>query len=149
MPKRVHRSAEAFTYVLLADRGLPADQQSRFRFRPLTVGEKLAALDGLNWVSVAADGTREVMPRAFVQSLQLVLEHLESAENFPTDEPRAWPANGSEEQQLEYLGMLDELDLLELGNEIRHHAAPERPVPAPALAVVPAGAEDTTTPEKS
>lgn len=131
MPKRVHRSAESFTYILAADRALPLDQQSRFRFRPLTQAEKLAVLDDLNWVQINADGSRELRPRSMSQARQLVLSNLEAAENFPTDGPVAWPAEGTREQKERYLDMLDEMDVYELGNEVRHHAQPALPTTTP------------------
>lgn len=132
MPKRVHRSAEAFTYVLMDDRKLPLAEQSRFRLKPLTQAEKLAVLDGLNWVDVREDGTSEVMPRAFQQALELVLTHLESTENFPSDGPEPWPGvSAPRAKRVAYLEMLDEMDVYELGNEIRHHAEPERAVETP------------------
>ncbi len=127
MPKRVHRSAESFSYVLLSDRGKPEAEQSRFRFRPLTQAENLEVLDRMNnWVTVK-NGTQELMPRSFQQARELVLEHLEAAENFPTDGPQPWPARASLEEKSRYLEMLDEMDLLELGNELRHHAEPTAP----------------------
>jgi hypothetical protein len=132
VPKRQQRSAEAFTVVLLADQSLPVDQQSRFRFRPLTQAEKLAVLDGLNWTRITREGETELMPRSFQQARELVIDHLEGAENFPTDGPMPWPATASREEKAKYLEMLSEFDLLELGNELRHRAQPDRPVETPS-----------------
>ena len=124
MPKKIIRSAESFTVVLGCDRALPPDQQSRFVFRPLTQAEKMAVLDGLNWVHVHTDGSQEIMPRSFRQARELVMAHLEEAHNFPTDGPIPWPAKGSEAERGKYLEMLEEGDLLELGNAVRYQAQP-------------------------
>jgi hypothetical protein len=134
MPKKYARPAEAWTYVLYPDRALPLDQQSRFTLRPLTQAEKLAMLDGLNWVNVHTDGTQEVMPRAYSQALELCLSHIDGVENFPNDGPIAWPAKGSDRQKADYLAMLSDMDILELGNEIRYHAQPLLATPAPVSA---------------
>ncbi|MDQ2668465.1 MAG: hypothetical protein M3Z05_21095 [Gemmatimonadota bacterium] len=132
MPKRAYSSAEPFLYTLLADRALPLDQQSRFRFRALTQGEQLAVYDGLNWVKLNDDGTRELMPRSMAQARELVLTHLEHAYNFPTDGPLEWPADGSRKEKEDYLRMLAPLDVYELGNELRTHAEATTPVASPA-----------------
>lgn len=133
MAKRVKRPAESWWYTLKADEQLPAEEQSRFLLRPLTGAERMRVFDDISDTTRAPDGTVTILQRGFRQARELVLSHVESIENFPAGEAQPWPAKASERER--YLEMMDDLDVWEVGNEIREHSRLEPDAaPAPAEA---------------
>lgn len=126
MAIKASRQAEAFTYIPKADRELPVEQQSRFVLRPLSLAERLRAIDELRVVEHRdVDGvvSEIVHTRGFQQSGELVRTHLLDAHNFPAGAPERWPADGTRAQQDAYLEQLDEFLILELGNALRERSA--------------------------
>jgi hypothetical protein len=101
--------AEAWTYVTKADRELPKDQQSRFTLSPLISTER----DLLRDEMVNDDRT---FGSIYTRGRKLALDHIVSVENFPVGEPKPWPEKRSEREA--YLSLLDDDDVLEIGNEV-------------------------------
>lgn len=122
MPKKANRSVEPFTYVLPADRVLPAVEQSVFTFRPLTQGERMRAMDTVEVVHIEGSGERQIRFRTFEQARETVLACLVSAENFPVGEPVPFPANGTREERSRYLNMIDDYDVYRLGEHVFDHS---------------------------
>jgi hypothetical protein len=107
MAKSIKRQAETWIYVIEKDRALPPEQQSRFTFRPLTFSERALVRD-----TMAVDGASRVYRTAG----ELLLDHLLSVDNFPVEHPKPWPSD--RDARMQYLELLDDADVLELGNEI-------------------------------
>lgn len=105
MAKAKKRPAEAWTYVLKADRELPRDEQSMFALAPMTYAQRAAVRD---------DMLRG--ERVFRSAGEIALRHIVSTENFPADNPAPWPTE--HEKRLRYLEQLDDDDILEIGNEV-------------------------------
>lgn len=120
--KRTRRSPESFRYVLPSDRDLPRDQQSVFICKPLTLAERIRALDELTVVQIMPDGSRFEMSRDYQQCFEFALSHLEAVENFPSDDPQEWPVKASRVERERFLDQLDETSIYLIGNEIRVHA---------------------------
>ncbi|HVX39615.1 MAG TPA: hypothetical protein VHB25_08580 [Gemmatimonadaceae bacterium] len=127
MAKMRKRPPESWSYVLRADRALPFDQQSRFTLSPLSHGERAAMRDDLVRTRYAPDGSRDVAPRTHQNARELVLGHLTSIENFPVSAAQPWPSD--REARERYLELLEDDDVLELGDEIwaRSTLGPEEP----------------------
>jgi len=123
MAKKASRTVEQFDYTPKADRDLAAPEQSRFRFRPLTQAERLNALDTSEKIVVDGGGERSVQPRGFAQARELVLLTLVSAENFPAGEPLPYPADKGVKEKSEYLEMIDDFLIFELGNYVFSRSA--------------------------
>lgn len=109
MAKAKKRPAESWTYVLEADRALDAAQQSRFVLSPMTYAERAAIRDDL----LRGEGN---VSKVFRNAGTIAIEHLVSIENFPAGEPQPWPADRAARER--YLELLDDDDVLEIGNEI-------------------------------
>jgi hypothetical protein len=118
MPNAVKRQVESWWFVLESEKTLPPDKQSRFLLKPLTQAERLRVWDDYKWVSVDPQGGRSITPRAMQQAEQLVLSNLLETQNFPLDNPITWPASGGLEAKRKYLEMLDDMDVVEIGNAI-------------------------------
>lgn len=126
MPNATKRQVEAWWYVLLSERDKPKEQQSRFLLKPLTQSQRMRVWDDYNWVQVDKDGGRSINSRAFQQAESLMVEQLLETENFPLDGPKPWPNNGSSpEIKRQYLEMLDDMDVFEIGNAIREKSTLE------------------------
>lgn len=125
MPKAVARQIEAWWYTLISERSSKPEEQSRFKLAPLTQAERMRVFDDASWVSVDNDGKSTVQPRGFQQARELLLEKLVETENFPLGAPKAWPANGSRSAKEEYLELLDDMDVFEIGNAIRQKSTLE------------------------
>lgn len=125
MPNATKRQVEAWWYVLLSEREKPKDQQSRFLCNPLKQGERMHVWDDHNWVTVDKDGKRSITTRGLQQAYELCLTNLAKTENFPLDGPKPWPEKGSVAEKAEYLEMLDDMDVFEIGNAIREKATLE------------------------
>jgi hypothetical protein len=110
------RPPMSWRYVPLRDRGLPAEEQTAFILRPMTLPERAAAHDELARVQVAPDGTRTVQARTRQVAARLAREHVTAIENFPGGAPQPWPTTDDDRQK--YLELLDDDVVLELGNEI-------------------------------
>jgi hypothetical protein len=117
MAQRVAVPAERWTYVLKSDRELPAEQQSRFTLRPLSMAERAAARDNLARVHVA-NGERIITHRDRSLAVELSLSHIEAIENFPAGDPKPWPADQPLSARLSYLELLGDEAVREIGNEI-------------------------------
>lgn len=115
MAKAKKRPAEAWTYVLKADRTLPLDQQSRFTLRPMVYAERAMVQDDFLRSETRPDGTRVDISRVYRNAGEIALEYIVSIENFPAGAAQAWPATRAERER--YLEMLDDEQVLELGNE--------------------------------
>lgn len=119
MAQKAIRDVENFTYVLKEDRALPPAEQSVFTFRPLTQGERLRILDGMEVVLVdRATGTRQIKPCGITQSYDALLLTLVSVQNFPAGAPETYPADKGREARQRYLEALDDLAVIELGNYV-------------------------------
>jgi hypothetical protein len=141
MAKTFDRLTESITYVLKADRELPVDQQTRFVLEPLKAVERMRVWDQL---TITKRVTGEVISRSFQQARELVLTHLIAVENFPVGKPKPWPK--TPEAREEYLERLDDLDVWEIGNELRERSSiGKTPDPvAPASDAAPAPVTDVT-----
>lgn len=116
MAKAKKRPAEAWVYVLRTDRALPLEQQSRFTLRPMTYAERAGVLDDFLRTETAADGAKIETSRVYRNAWELALEHIVSVENFPVGAADPWPQG--REARVQYLDLLDNDDLLEIGNEV-------------------------------
>lgn len=116
MARSVQRAAEAWTYVLLADRALPIEDRTTFTLRPLTITEQAAALDDLVRTEFDEDGNRVVLRRARRQAIALAVTHIEAIDNFPAGAPKPWPEDRDSRRR--YLEQLRLEDVVELGDEI-------------------------------
>lgn len=118
MAKKAWRSAESWTYVLLADRELPPEQQTRFTLSPLSQLERAAVRDEIARVQTLQDGTKSIISHSRRQGLEIAVRHIASIENFPGDTPEKekWPAGETERRK--YLEMLGDDSVQEIGNEI-------------------------------
>lgn len=105
MAKAKKRPTEAWTYVLEADRSLDPSEQSRFVLAPMTYAQRAAVRDGMTQGD-----------RVYRSAGEIALDHILSIENFPSDDPRPWPAE--REERRKYLELLDDDDVLEIGNEV-------------------------------
>jgi hypothetical protein len=120
MPARVTypAPAETWSYVLRSDRELPLEQQSRFVLRPLTQAERLQGVDALVHTRTESGGAILQVGRSAQVARDFALSHIVSTQNFPSDGPRPWPADGSLSERSSYLEMLSDDHVSELGNEI-------------------------------
>jgi hypothetical protein len=114
--KATRRSSESFWLTPKADQGLPADDQSRFKFRPLTQAERMNALDDFAVHIKRADGSMELKTRDYGQSRTIVRAHLIEVDNFPAGAPEPWPAD--EAARDAYLEQIDDMVLHELGQAV-------------------------------
>lgn len=117
MAQRASRPAESFTYIPIADRALPVEQQSRFTLRPMTLTERAAARDNMSRTQVR-DGERTIASRSRQLAVELTLNHLLAAENFPAGEPKPWPADAPLADRQAYLELLGDDLVNEIGNEV-------------------------------
>ena len=116
MAKKKSRPAESWTYLLVSDRELPIEEQSRFTLSPLTQAERAAIQDDLARTHVATDGSKSVVARTRRQGLSIALDHIVAIENFPAGAPQPWPKD--REGRETYLEMLDDDFVQEIGNEV-------------------------------
>jgi hypothetical protein len=116
MAKKNRCIAEAWTYVLLSDRELPPDEQTRFTLRPMTAPERDHVRDNLSWTQLHPDGAHTRVNRTRQSARAIALNHIVGVENFPVGSPQPWPKE--RDDQVRYLAMLDDGDVLELGNEV-------------------------------
>lgn len=114
MAKAAKRPAEAWTYVLKADRALEPSQRSVFTLAPMTYAQRAVINDSM--VLSALDDSR-----VYRTAGEMVLSHIASIENFPAGEPQPWPADRASRER--YLEMLEDGAVLELGNEIWSRSA--------------------------
>ena len=122
--QRTRRPAESWTYIPRDDRALPPDQQTRITLRPLTLQERMRAIDDQSWVTEdPATGVRSVARRAWQEAFRLATDFIEAVENFPAGAPEPWPAGRKERQA--YLEGMGEDVILEIGNEIINHSMME------------------------
>lgn len=118
MAGRANRVTDEFRYVLKDDRERDPGEQSAFYLRPLTGPERARVWDEMQWTVEEPDGTRRLTSRAFQQSRRLVLDCLTRVENFPAGEPQPYPADQPMPVREKWLDQLDDMSVLELGNEI-------------------------------
>src|SRR4051812_17488062 len=116
MAKKNRCVAESWTYVLVGDRALDPDQQTRFTLRPVAAGDRDRIRDNLSWTQIHSDGGQTRVNRTRQTARTLVLDHLASVDNFPVGAPQPWPKDRADRDQ--YLAMLDDDDIEELGDEI-------------------------------
>lgn len=116
MAKAVKRPAESWVYVLKGDRALPEEEQSRFTLRPMTYFERAAVLDDFLRSDTSTGGQDAGASRVYRNAWAIALNHIASVENFPVGTPAPWPESRAE--KVSYLGMLENDDVLEIGNEV-------------------------------
>lgn len=107
MAKAIKRPAESWSYVLRADRELEESERSIFVLAPLTYAERAAMRD---------DVLRGKTDRVYREAGDVFLSHVVSIENFPGGNPVPWPSD--RDARVRYLELLDDLHVLEVGNEI-------------------------------
>ena len=112
-----------FTLVPECDRELPAAEQSRFTFRPMTYGERLKSFDEMQVVEVRADGSRVLHDRSYQQAREIALACLVSSENFPAGAPVAYPAKGTLAEREAWLTQIDDVALYKLASQVRERSA--------------------------
>lgn len=124
MPKKPKRVAEDWTFILPDERALPPEEQGRFRLSPLTLAERMRVRDERSRLTTTAAGEVIVQSRAWTQLRELVIEHLLSTENVPSDAPSPWPGlDSSREKREKWLDEnLEDLDVATIGIEIRDKA---------------------------
>ena len=118
MAERAKRPVEPFWFTLPADRELPAEQQSKFRFRPMTQRERMHALDNVEVVTEDKTGAKQLRFRSFQQNYEIVLECLIEAKNFPASSPVEYPSKGSREEKAKYLEMIEDPDVYAMGDYV-------------------------------
>jgi hypothetical protein len=107
MAKALKRPAESWIYILTSDRALEEREQSRFLLSPMTFAERAAIKD---------DMIRSSVERVYRSAGDIVLAHIVSIDNFPAGEPQPWPKKHEDRER--YRELLDDDQVLELGNEI-------------------------------
>ena len=122
MAKRSQRPVEPFWFVLKADQKLPAEDQSRFRFRPLAQGERMRAMDNIESVIVEKTGERQLRFRSFQQALEIVLATLIDVENFPAGAPEKYDPKASREDREAYVEKIDDGSVYEMGDYVFDHS---------------------------
>lgn len=122
MATKSKRPVEAFWIVLPKDKKLPAEEQSRFRFRPLTQAERMRAMDNIESVMIEATGERQLRFRSFQQAREIVLLTLIDTENFPAGEPEKFDSKASREDRERYVEMLEDGDVYALGDHVFDHS---------------------------
>lgn len=122
MAKRSQRPVEPFWFILPADRKLPAEEQSQFRFRPLSQAERMHALDNVEVLTEDSSGAKQLRFRNFQQAREIVLGCLIETRNFPAGSPIEYPAKGSREERSKYLEMIDDHDVYALGDHVFDHS---------------------------
>jgi hypothetical protein len=105
MAKAKKRPAEAWTYVLEADRTLDPSEQSRFTLSPMTYAQRAAVRDAMT-----------LGGRVYESAGEIAVKHIVSIENFPAGNSQPWPSDREERRR--YLELLDDDAVLELGNEV-------------------------------
>jgi hypothetical protein len=115
-----------FTLVPECDAELPANEQSRFTFRPMTYAERLRSVDEMQIIELRPDNTRVLHDRSFQQAREILLACLVASENFPAGAPVAYPAKGTPAERDEWLAQLDPLDLYKLANAARERSAMDK-----------------------
>ena len=119
MAQKAARDVEQFSHVLVADQALPVGDQSVFVFRPLTQGERLRMLEGMEVVLVdRASGTRSIKPCGLSQSYEAVLLTLVDVKNFPAGAADPYPLDKGREACARYLEALDDAAVIALGNYV-------------------------------
>lgn len=118
--RAMNRASGNWRYVPLADRSEPVERQTVITLSPLSGIERAEMWDNVNWVVENDEtGEKSVQPRVFRQARELCLQHIVNVENFPVGSPEPWPAKGTREDKDRYLDKFHDLDLLEVGNELR------------------------------
>ena len=122
MPRRSVRPVEAFWFVLPAERKLPAEEQSRFKFRPLSQAERMRAMDNIESVTIEATGERQLRFRSFQQARETVILTLLETQNFPIDGAQPYDPTAPREDREKYLELLDDNDVYALGDHVFDHS---------------------------
>lgn len=123
MAKKSQRPVEPFWYVLPADLKLPANEQTRWKFRPLTQPERLDFMDNTEVVTEdLTSNTRQLRFRNFAQAREVVLLTLIEVENFPAGEPIKYPKAGSREEKSKYLEDVEDFSVYALGQYVFDHS---------------------------
>lgn len=121
MAKATKRLAGSWSYVLLEDRALPVDQQSRFTLSPLTGAERERTADEVTQYELLTDGSRRAITRMRQVARRLCVTHIAGVERFPSDAPEAWPEKLDAREK--YLELLADDQVFEIGNEIYNRSA--------------------------
>jgi hypothetical protein len=122
MAKKSQRPVNPFWFIPSADRALPAPEQSRFRFRPLTQPERMDFMDNMEVVTEDGTGTRQLRFRNFAQAREIVLLALLEAENFPAGEAEKYPIEGTRAEKSKYLEKIEDALLYVLGQHVFDHS---------------------------
>lgn len=112
MAKSKKRPAEAWTYVLDADKTLPEAEQSQFTLRPLTFDEDAAYRDAIRG--------KDESGRVWRATIALLPDHIVSVDNFPAGNAKPWPASPAERKA--YLEEIGVDGCFELGDQIFAHS---------------------------
>ena len=117
------RPVGSWVFIPAGDEELKPEEQTRITCRQLTQAERMEAWDNINW-TVKDEGTGEVtiMPRTFRLARDLCKAAILSIENFPPGAPKPWPKDGSEAEKDAYLDMIPDMEMLRIGQAIRHKA---------------------------
>jgi hypothetical protein len=120
--KAFKRAVGSWAFIPAADRELPAAEQTRIWCRQLTQEERMYAWDNLNWTQRDTEGNVVILPRTFTLARELCIAAIESIENFPAGDPKPWPKDGSADEKMAYLNMMDDYEMLRIGQAIRNKA---------------------------
>jgi hypothetical protein len=123
LPNATKRQVEAWWYVLQSERDKPQAEQSRFLLKPLTQAERMRVWDDSSWVAIDKNGSKSITARGFQQAHELCMTNIEEVQNFPLDGPKLWPK--SKPERLDYLALLDDMDVFEIGNAVREKSTLE------------------------
>lgn len=116
MARTVKRPTTSWEYVLKADRTLPEEEQTRFTLRPMAYLERAAVLDDFQPSDPTIGGQDGGTSRIWRNAWKIALNHIVAVENFPVGAPQPWPE--SRGAKMAYLDLLDNDDILEIGNEV-------------------------------
>ncbi len=119
MAKKVIGQSEQWWYTPHGDLELVAEEQSAFKFRPLTKAEQMHALDNMEVEVVdARSSERQLRFRSFQQAYQIVLACLTEARNYPAGEPVEYVVDVSREKREAYLELMRNALIYELGHHV-------------------------------
>lgn len=122
MATRSKRPVEAFWFVLKKDQKLPAEEQSRFKFRPLTQAERMRAMDNIESVAIEATGERQLRFRSFQQAREIVITTLVDTENFPAGDHAKFDPKASREDREKYVELMEDNDVYAMGDYVFDHS---------------------------
>lgn len=123
MADRVTRPPQAIEFVLPGDEGKPPHEQTTVVARPLTLRERMAALDDATVIR-SEKGERVIVMRQWQRALAIALDCVTDIKNFPAGAAEPWPAAGGERAKEEYLAGMSEADVYHIGEQILERSSP-------------------------